>query len=341
MKTAGVDFFKDTGSIINSTAYARYNKTQAFPENSGEGITRRWLHVQLVSHIARELCRELGLNEDLAEAIALGHDLGHPPYGHAGEVCPNRLCMETGCGFFVHHAQSARILTVIENQGKGLRLSMQVLDGILCHNGEVLSQAYERDRDKTGSRLHAEIHKCFELPGFSKNIRPMTLEGCVVRASDVIAYIGKDIEDAILCGLITRDDLPQVSAAVIGDSEAYIRKVLIKDLISESRNRAAIRYSDSIFQALEELLKFCYKSIYPKTIPNELRKERERKFRMFFQKCRHQLAESELSPVRNWAESIGASYIRSTPAERIAVDYIASMSDGGFEKAAAQLMSGN
>src|SRR5208283_2364904 len=220
MKTSTADFFKDAGSILNSAAYARYNKTQAFPENSGEGITRRWLHVQLVSHTARQLCRELGLNEDLAEAIALGHDLGHPPYGHAGEDYLNRLCMETNCGFFVHHAQSARLLTVLENQGKGLRLSLPVLDGILCHNGEVLNRGYVPDYMKSRTQFEAELNGCFTVAHFSKAIRPMTLEGCVVRASDVIAYIGRDIEDAITLGLINRDELPQVAVAVLGNSEA-------------------------------------------------------------------------------------------------------------------------
>ncbi len=184
----------------------------------------------------------------------------------------------------------APVLTLLEKSGKGLNVSLPVVDGVLCHNGEALSRVYERDCDKTGRRLHDEIHKCFELPGYSRNIRPMTVEGCVVRASDVIAYIGRDIEDAISLRLITRDDLPQVSAGVLGNSEAYMRKALINDLISESRDRAAIRYSYRIFQALEELLKFCRKSIYSKTIPNEVRKERERKFHMLFQACREQLA---------------------------------------------------
>src|SRR5208283_1300842 len=297
-------FFDEIGEIINSAAYARCNKTQAFPESAGEGITRRWLHVQLVSYTARQISMALGLCESLAEAIALSHDIGHPPYSHEGEKYLNDICIASGCGYFAHNAQSARVLTLLEKSGKGLNVSLHVVDGVLCHNGEALSQVYERDCDKTGSRIHAEIHNCFELPGFSKNIRPMTPEGCVVRASDVIAYIGRDIEDAISLGLITRDDLPQVSVAVLGNCEAHIRKALINDLISESRNRAAIRYSDSIFQALEELLKFCYKSIYSKTIPNELRKERKRKFHMLFQGCRAQLAQSELSPVRKWAEGI-------------------------------------
>ncbi len=334
-------FFDEIGEIIDSAAYARYNKTQAFPESAGEGITRRWLHVQFVSFTARQISMALGLNESLAEAIALAHDIGHPPYGHEGEKYLNDICMDSGCGYFSHNAQSARVLTFLEKSGKGLKVSLPVVDGVLCHNGEVLSQVYERDCYKTAARLQDEIQNCFELPGFSKNIRPMTLEGCVVRASDVIAYITRDIEDAISVGLITRDDLPQIAVAVIGNGETNIRKALINDLISESRNRAAIGYSDSIFQALEVLLKFCYRSIYSKIIPNELRKERERKFHMLFQVYRKQFAESGSGQIRNWAEGIGASYIRTTPAERIAVDYIASMSDGGFEKAAVQLMTGN
>ncbi len=334
-------FFDETGEIIHSSAYARYNKTQAFPESAGEGISRRWLHVQLVSYTARQISMALGLCESLAEAIALAHDIGHPPYSHEGEKYLDGICKASGCGCFAHNAQSARILTLLEKSGKGLNVSLPVVDGALCHNGEALSQVYERDCDKTISRLQAEIRNCLELPGFIKSIRPMTLEGCVVRASDLIAYIGRDIEDAISLGLITRDELPQVSVSVLGNSEAYIRKALINDLINESRNRAAISYSDRVFQALEELLKFCCKSIYVKTILNELRKERERKFHMLFQACREQLAASELSPAGNWARGIGASYIRTTPVERIAVDYIASMSDGGFEKAVAQLMNSN
>jgi dGTPase len=340
-KIWNVTFFDETWEIINSAAYARYNKTQVFPETAGEGITRRWLHVQLVSFTARKICRALELDESLAEAIALAHDLGHPPYGHEGEEYLNDICIASGCGCFAHNAQSARVLTILEKSGKGLKVSLPVVDGVLCHNGEALSQVYERDPEKTGSRLHAEIHNCLELSDYSKLIRPMTFEGCVVKTSDVIAYIGRDIEDAISLGLIARDDLPQRSVAILGNSDASIRSVLVNDLVHESRGKAAIGYSDSVFQALEELLKFCCKSIYSKTIPNGLQKERERKFHMLFQACREQLLEAEASPVRHWAEGIGASYISTTSVERMAVDYIASMSDGGFEKAFGQLMSSN
>jgi len=341
MKTSTADFFKDAGSILNSTAYTRYNKTQAFPENSGEEITRRWLHVQLVSHIARQLCRELELNEDLAEAIALGHDLGHPPYGHAGEDCLNKLCMETGCGFFVHHAQSARVLTVLENQGKGLRLSLPVLDGILCHNGETPIREYAPDYVKSGAQFEAELNRCFTVLNFSKVIRPATLEGCVVRASDVIAYIGRDIEDAIKLGLINRGDIPKKVCAVLGDTEASIRKSLIDDLVSESYGGTVITFSEQVFQALQRLLAFNYVAIYAHTAAAEDRMERECMFRMLFYACCEQLQRGEDAPVTRWVQTMDEIYSLSTSIERMVADYIACMTDEGFERVFTETILSN
>jgi len=342
MKTAAsVDFFKDTGSIINSVAYTRYNKTQVFPENSGEGITRRWLHVQLVNHIARQLCRELGLNEDLAEAIALGHDLGHPPYGHSGEDCLNRLCMETGCGFFVHHAQSARILTVLEDQGRGLRLSMPVLDGILCHNGEVLVREYVPDYMKSRSQFEAELNSCFMVAHFSKAIIPATLEGCVVRASDVIAYIGRDIEDAITLGLIYRGDIPEKIGSVLGDTEASIRKALIDDVVRESCGDAILSFSEQTFQALQALLAFNYKAIYVHTAAEAVRRERECMFHMLFDACCEQLQRGEDAFVTRWVQAMDARYCLSTSIERMVVDYMAFMTDAAFERAFDEIVRSN
>ena len=338
MKTSTADFFKDAGSILNSTAYTRYNKTQAFPENSGEEITRRWLHVQLVSHIARQLCRELGLNEDLAEAIALGHDLGHPPYGHAGEEYLNTLCRETGRGFFVHHAQSARLLMVLENQGKGLRLSFPVLDGILCHNGEMPIREYAPDYVKSGAQFEAELNRCFTVPNFRKAIRPATLEGCVVRASDVIAYVGRDIEDAIKLGLISRGDIPNKIGAVLGDTEASIKKALIDDLVSESYGGTVISFSEQAFQALQRLLEFNYMAIYAHTAGVEVRRERECMFRMLFYTCCEQLERGEDAPVTRWVRTMDEIYPLSTSIERMVADYIACMTDEGFERVFAETL---
>ncbi len=143
------NFFRDTDRIIYSSSYTRYiGKTQVFTLPTNDNVSRRSIHVQLVAKIARSIGRALSLNEDLIEAIALGHDLGHVPYGHVGERFLNEISLKHNEGYFNHNVQSVRNLMVIENNGKGLNLSVQVLDGILCHNGELELQEY-RPKKKT------------------------------------------------------------------------------------------------------------------------------------------------------------------------------------------------
>jgi len=159
-----------------------------------------------VSKIGRVIGRCLKLNEDLIEAISLGHDLGHVAYGHDGEKVLHKLCKDNKIGCFCHNAQSVRLLMEIEQGGKGLNLSLQVFDGILSHNGEILSEEYRPNYGKTWEMFEEEYRKCFTEEDYSRKILPMTLEGCVVRISDVIAYIGRDIEDSITLKLIKRKD---------------------------------------------------------------------------------------------------------------------------------------
>lgn len=183
-------FFHDTDKIIHSRAYSRYiDKTQVFYLFENDHITHRVLHVQFVSKIGRVIGRCLRLNEDLIEAISLGHDLGHVPYGHDGEKVLHSLCKENKIGCFCHNAQSVRFLLEIEQGGKGLNLCLQVLDGILSHNGEILKKEYKPDYEKTWELFEEEYRKCFIEENYSRKIFPMTLEGCVVRISDIIAYI--------------------------------------------------------------------------------------------------------------------------------------------------------
>ena len=140
------EFFRDIDRIIHSQGYTRYiDKTQVFSFIENDNITHRVLHVQLVSKVARTIGRALRLNEDLIEAIALGHDIGHTPFGHAGEAFLNNICIDEDLGFFCHNAQSVRILKDIEK----LNISIQVLDGILAHNGEMLLNKYEPNKSKT------------------------------------------------------------------------------------------------------------------------------------------------------------------------------------------------
>jgi dGTPase len=202
-------FYHDTDKIIHSRAYTRYiDKTQVFSRMDNDHITHRVLHVQLVAKVARTIGRSLRLNEDLIEAISLGHDLGHVPYGHAGERALNIICEQEGIGYFTHGAQSVKAVMELENQGEGLNLTLQTLDGMLCHNGELFSQNYAPEKNKTKEKFLDDYRCCFTIPRYPAKLIPMTLEGCVMRLSDIIAYIGRDVEDAITVGLIERSDLP-------------------------------------------------------------------------------------------------------------------------------------
>ena len=189
-------FSRDADRIIHTRAYTRYiDKTQVFYLVENDHITHRVIHVQLVSKIARTIGRSLRLNEDLIEAVALGHDIGHIPYGHFGEQCLSDLCMEHGIGRFAHNVESIRFLDQIEDQD----LTLQVLDGILCHNGE------SNDLRISPQPCQGWAEFDDKVAGYARGDRmdpPATLEGCVVKFADTIAYIGRDLQDAQEVGLI-------------------------------------------------------------------------------------------------------------------------------------------
>ncbi|MBU0544588.1 MAG: HD domain-containing protein, partial [Proteobacteria bacterium] len=199
------EFSLDVDRILHSMAYTRYiDKTQVFYLIRNDHITHRVLHVQLVSKVARTIGRFLGLNEDLIEAVSLGHDIGHTPFGHDGERFLSELCEAAGIGSFFHNVQSVQFLDKVERKGKGWNLSLQTLDGILCHDGEIHNERLEPERAKSFGTLEQEMAMKKKDP-YIKLI-PMTLEGCVVRMADTISYIGRDIEDAIRLGVINRED---------------------------------------------------------------------------------------------------------------------------------------
>ena len=201
------DFFRDIDRIIYSLSYTRYiDKTQVFINISNDHVSKRITHVQFVSKIARTIGRTLNLNEDLIEAIGLGHDLGHAPFGHIGEAILNEICINNNIGYFNHNIQSVRLLKEIENNGKGRNITIQVLDGIMCHNGEVLLQKYE-PKKKSKDEFLEEYEKCYFDKKTLNNLCAMTLEGCLVRVCDVIGYIGRDLEDGIRVGLISIDNI--------------------------------------------------------------------------------------------------------------------------------------
>ena len=196
-------FVRDAEKIIHLPSYNRLaGKTQVFSLRANDDITRRGLHVQLVSRVARDIGLSLGLNLDLIEAIALGHDIGHTPFGHAGERFLNDVFHERTGRWFFHNVQSVRVLDVLY----GRNLTLQTLDGVICHNGECERQVFETSGLTSFSGFDKIVDGCWATgEGAIGHLRPMTLEGCVVRISDIIAYVGKDRQDAIASGVVGED----------------------------------------------------------------------------------------------------------------------------------------
>lgn len=217
---------RDIDRIVHSKAFRRLmHKTQVFLRPEGDHYRTRMTHTLEVARIARTITRALALNEDLTEAIALGHDLGHTPFGHAGEVALT-ACLGKP---FRHNEQSLRVVDVLENGGRGLNLSHEVRDGIAGHTGE--------------------------------NI-PKTLEGQVVRRSDQIAYVNHDIDDAIRAGILTNEDIPKAVSDVLGHSHSQRINVLVCDAIVTSREAGQILLSPKVEQALQTLRSFMFERVY-------------------------------------------------------------------------------
>lgn len=324
-------FAIDADRILYSRSYARYiDKTQVFSLVPNDHITHRALHVQFLSKIARTIGSHLRLNLDLIEAISLGHDLGHPPFGHDGEKMLSELS-EAHLGYkFFHNIQGVRILELIEKKGKGLNLTIQVLDGVLCHNGE-------EDYRKT-SPQHRETFKDFDtvyndiFAGSTCNYQPATLEGCLVKICDTISYVGRDLEDAIILKLVKRDDLPQEVVLVLGDTAGKIVYTLVTDVIRESKDKPYIAFSDRVAEGLQKLKRFNYRYIYNnskiKTEHMKLKKMMHMIFELFVEDLEKHRQNSSI--YKDFLEELDEEYLKQTKKERIVIDYIASMTDRYF-----------
>ena len=288
--------------------------------------------MQFVSKIGRVIGRSLKLNEDLIEAIALGHDLGHVPYGHDGEKVLNELCKNSKIGYFCHNAQSTRFLMEIENAGEGLNLSLQVLDGILCHNGEILHREYRPQFGKKWENFEEEYKKCFTVGGYSKRIFPMTLEGCVMRISDVIAYVGRDIEDAVILKLIKWEDIPQGIKRILGDRNDKIINTLTMDLIKNSYEKPYLSFSKDIFEALQDLIKFNQEKIYFNPYIKTQSYKIENMFKLLFEKYYKDLKEKNKSSAiyTCFLNNINGEYLQKTKKARKVIDFMSGMTDDFF-----------
>ena len=328
-------FYRDIDRIIHSSGYTRYiDKTQVYSFVQNDHITRRVLHVQLVSKIARTIGRSLRLNEDLIEAMALGHDIGHTPFGHKGESLLNDICKEENIGAFCHNAQSVRELQTME----GLNISLQTLDGILAHNGEILINRYTYNPDKTKEQFIEDLDNAFKIDNYSKQIKPMTLEACVVRLSDILAYIGRDIEDAIKVGVITRKDIPQEVMEVLGDTNSTIVDTLIKDVIINSYDKPYLMFSDEVFEALMKLKTWNYKTIYESDMANKNYEKIDKLFRLLYNQYLEKLQKEDYKQNRgkDISEQNLYGFIRKMSEKkdfnikRAVIDYIAGQTDKFF-----------
>lgn len=324
-------FSVDTDRILHSLAYMRYiDKTQVFYLIENDHITHRVLHVQLVSKIARTIGRFLSLNEDLIEAIALGHDIGHTPFGHDGERILSDLCREHGIGYFHHNVQSVQFLEKVERKGKGWNLCLQTLDGILCHDGEIHNMQLTPRRDKSFKDLEREIEAKKSAPDTA--LIPMTMEGCVVRMTDTIAYIGRDIEDAIRLGIINRSDLPQKCVKRLGNTNGTIVYNLVSDIIANSFGKTYVAFSPEVSDALHTLKLFNLKQIYMNpTIKKHLSSIRKL-FGILYEQYLADLEKKNRSSVvfTLFLKDMSPIYIEKHSNQEIVRDFVAGMTDKYF-----------
>ena len=335
-------FLRDIDRILHSQCYSRYlDKAQVYINPQNDHITHRMQHVQFVSRIARTIGKVLLLNDELIEAISLGHDVGHAPFGHAGERQLNRICERENIGYFCHNAQSVKMLKDLENKN----ISVQTLDGILAHNGEMLLNKYEPNYNKTTEDFLKDLEKTYSEKDYSKRIIPMTLEASVVRISDVIAYIGRDIEDAIMLGDIRREDLPSDVVTVLGNKNSSIVETLEDDLIENSIDKNYLCFSDRVFNALKTLMNWNYKNIYDKASLSD-KALLENKFDMLFDVYLEKLMKSDykMKKIKNsnvtysdkvlqdFIESKTEEYLEKTDIKRIVIDYISGFTDNFFNK---------
>ncbi len=324
-------FSVDVDRILHSHAYSRYiDKTQVFYLIKNDHITHRVLHVQLVSKIARTIGRFLGLNEDLIEAIALGHDIGHAPFGHDGERFLSKLCEQHDIGFFQHNVQSVQFMERVERKGKGWNLCLQTLDGILCHDGEIHEETLQPEKNKSFEILDNNLINKKNNP--ANKLIPMTLEGCVVRMADTISYIGRDIEDAIRMNLIKRSDLPRNSVKTLGDTNGTIVFNLVTDILQNSFEKPYVAFSLEVSLALQGFKKFNLDRIYMNPKIKKHTKTIRNLFIYLFETYLNDIVNKNKFSViyTQFLDGMSQGYLEAQSSAEIVRDFVSGMTDQFF-----------
>ena len=326
-------FVHDTDKIMHCPYYNRYSdKTQVFSLMRNDDVTRRSLHVQLVSRIARTIGSALHLNLDLIEAIALGHDIGHPPFAHTGETYLNELYRQPAGRFFSHNIHSVRVLDGIFPYN----ISLQTLSGIAGHNGEIELEEYHPVPLDSFEEFDRQIERCYVDRPFANKIQPSTLEGAVVRISDIIAYLGKDRQDAARVKIVEENAFVNEG---IGSINAEIINNLVVNIIENSYGKPYIKLDTAHFKALRTSKRDNYCMIYESTAT---RAKLDLTVKPMMAEIYDQLLEDlrlgrTYSPIfTHHIDYVNQTYYkRDTPYEKtepnqMVVDYIASMTDDYF-----------
>lgn len=329
-------FVSDTEKILHNTYYNRYSdKTQVFSLYQNDDITRRGFHVQLVARIARNIGTVLNLNNDLIEAIALGHDIGHTPFGHDGERILDELYQEHTGKRFQHNVHSVRILDKLICRN----MTLQTLDGILCHNGEMEQQEYRPALLSGFAEFDQRVEKCYQNPEANKRLVPSTLEACVMRVCDIIAYLGKDRQDAQRIGMLKEGD-DRFSKLAIGGSNAEIINNLSVNIMENSYGKDHLSMSEECFEALQIGKKENGELIYRDEKMNAVYEEQIRPICFdVYDKLRKQAIEmkeasilyqhhiSYLKENNKYNRYFDIQKYKESGPDEIVVDYMASMTD--------------
>ncbi len=326
-------FIRDTEKILHCPYYNRYaDKTQVFSFYKNDDITRRALHVQLVSRIARTIGRALNLEPDLIEAISIGHDIGHTPFGHAGETFLDELFYKNAGMHFSHNIQSVRVLDEIFP----LNLTLQTLNGIAAHNGEEELTKYVPQPISDFSKFDERIKACYYDRSNARHIVPDTLEACVMRISDIIAYLGKDRQDAERADIEVSDGFED---SAIGTKNAEMINNLTVNIVKHSYGKPFIEMDEEHFDALKKAKSDNYAQIYKN---NAVKSVFDNTVRPMMGEIYKRMLDDLIkdrtdSPIfRHHINFIEKPYFRrakpysETEPNRIVVDYIASMTDDYF-----------
>jgi len=340
-------FAIDRDRILYSGAYRRYQgKTQVFSFSNliDEEMTNRSIHTTYVSQISRTISKMLGLNLELVEAIALGHDLGHTPFGHDGERALSKQCLKYGIGEFHHNIESLHIVDNISRKGHGLNLTFQTRDGIISHDGEVHNTKITPDKNKTSDDIqtYINIKKGFfknekisdDEISVKQNMMPVTLEGCVVRISDTIAYIGQDIEDAIRFNLLKRDELPQDCVQHLGNTNSKIIDSLVKSVVINSYEKNYICFDEETSFYLKKLKDFNYRRIYTDKDVKKTNPKVEKCMEILFDKYMEDIknSNSDSKIYKHFLLNKADKYLDTfSDAEKVR-DFIATMTDRYFNE---------